>query len=253
MDVTVERVSWSAGGRTILTDISLTVTSGEFVGVIGPNGAGKSSLLRCVYRMNRPSFGNVRVGGDDVWHMSAQESARRTAAVLQNSEPEGGFTVREVVTMGRTPHKRLFDTDTPTDRAAVSDALQRAGLSDLADRQMGTLSGGERQRAMLARAIAQASGVLVLDEPTNHLDPRYQVEILRMARGLNVTVLATFHDLNLAAAYCDRLVVLENGTVALDAAPEEVLSPDRIQRVFGLGADVDRHPRTGLRRITYHH
>ena len=253
MDVAIEKVSWEIGGRAVLNNVSLAIKSHEFVGVVGPNGAGKSSLLRCVYRMNRPSSGTVRVGGENVWRMSARESARRTAVVLQDAGAEGGFTVREVVAMGRTPHSDLLNPDTRNNRQAVHAALERTGLADLAGRALETLSGGERQRAFLARAIAQAPRVLVLDEPTNHLDPRYQADILGLVRDLGITVLATFHDLNLAAAFCDRLVILDGGKVAADGTPREVLSPDAILRAFGIGADVDVHPRTGQPRVTFHH
>ncbi len=251
MRLDIDNVTWGVDGRTILDSVSLAAAPGEFVGLVGPNGAGKSSLLRCVYRVNRPHTGTIRLDGADVWALPARAAARRIAAVLQESGVESGFTVYDAVALGRTPHKGLFDPDTGEDRARVSEALARVGLAALAERALATLSGGERQRAAIARAIAQAPELLVLDEPTNHLDIRHQIETLRLIQALGVTVLASIHDLNLAAAVCDRIYVLADGRIVAQGAPAEVLTAERIGTVWGVAADVDRDPRTRRPRIGY--
>lgn len=251
MRLDIDNVTWGVDGRTILDSVSLAASPGEFVGLIGPNGAGKSSLLRCVYRVNRPRAGAIRLDGVDVWALPARVAARRIAAVLQEPGVESGFNVHDAVALGRTPHKGLFDPDTREDRALVREALARVGLAALAERALATLSGGERQRAVIARAIAQAPELLVLDEPTNHLDIRHQIETLRLVRALGTTVLASVHDLNLAAAVCDRIYVLAAGRIVAQGTPAEVLTSERIRAVWGVAADVDRHPRTRRLRISY--
>ncbi len=245
MRLCIEHVSWQVDGTAILRDTTLRVEPGEFVGLIGPNGSGKSSLLRTIYRVVKPSGGSVTLDEEDVWKLTVREAARRTAVVLQESPTEFDFTVEELVFMGRTPHKGLTDRDTGEDYRIVHDALERVGMTTFAPRHFSTLSGGEKQRVLLARALAQQARFLVLDEPTNHLDIRYQIEMLDLVRGLGVTALAALHDLNLAALYCDRIYVVSKGEIVADGAPEEVLQPALIREVFGIGAEVQPHPRTG--------
>jgi len=245
-DVTVE-----LEGATILTGAGLVVEPGEFVGLVGPNGSGKSTLLRTIYRALRPEVGAVQVGGDDVWDLSARQSAQRTAVVVQEGSADFDFTVLDVVAMGRNPHKGSFDRDTSADRDLCDDALQRVGMAGFAERDFATLSGGEKQRVLVARAIAQETRVLVLDEPTNHLDIRFQLELLDLVRGLGVTTIAAMHDLGLAAGHCDRLCVLEAGMVVADGIPQDVLSADLVARVFGVRLRdwVDRE--TGRTRLAF--
>ncbi len=255
MGVSVDNLVWSAGRREsappILRGVTFDAAPGAFVGIVGPNGAGKSSLLRCIYRFNRPWSGHVAVGGNDVWRLSARESARRTAVVLQDGGEAVGLTVVEVVELGRLPHLALFGGDASADRRIVAEALSIVGMSALATRPLATLSGGERQRVMLARAIAQRPAVLVLDEPTNHLDPRYQIEILRIVRDLGVTVIAAMHDLNQAAMFCDRIVMIRDGTIVADGPPDETLSAAAIESLYGVSVLVDRNPRSGRPRVSF--
>ncbi len=245
MRLHIEHVSWQVDGTVILRDTALRVEPGEFVGLIGPNGSGKSSLLRTIYRAVKPNAGLVTLDEVDVWKLSVREAAQRTAVVLQESPSEFDFTVEELVFMGRTPHKGLTDRDTDEDYRIVHDALERVGMTTFARRHFSTLSGGEKQRVLLARALAQQARFLVLDEPTNHLDIRYQIEMLDLVRSLGVTALAALHDLNLAAVYCDRIYVVSKGEIVAAGAPGEVLQPALIREVFGIGADVQPHPRTG--------
>lgn len=237
--------------RWLLRDIDLHVAQGEFVGLIGPNGSGKTSLLRCAYRFSQPASGQVRLDDHDLWQQSARWSAQRIAVVLQEFPQEFGLSVRDVVAMGRTPHKGLFDGDNAEDAALINQTLARVGLVTFAEHAFATLSGGEKQRVLLARALVQQPGLLILDEPTNHLDPRYQLELLQHLRSLGLSTLASFHDLNLAAAFCDRLYVLADGQLVASGTPSEVLNTELLHRVFGVHALVDRRPLHAYPRITW--
>jgi iron complex transport system ATP-binding protein len=251
MRLAVEGLAWAVEGRAILEDINLHVPPGSFVGLLGPNGSGKSSLLRCIYRVLRPNAGLISLDGEDLSRLSVREVARRTATVLQETPSDFDFRVEDVVLMGRTPHKGMFDRDTSEDQRIVMEALDRVDMGDFAARSFHTLSGGEKQRALIARALVQQAQFLVLDEPTNHLDIRHQLEILDLVRGLGVTALAALHDLNLAASFCDRIYLLHRGRVAACGAPEDLLRPEMIRAVFGVGASVERDPSTGRPRISY--
>lgn len=239
------------GGTTVVSGADILVATGEIAALVGPNGSGKSSLLRTVYRHVRPVSGTVHVDGHDVWTMSPGASARRIAAVPQETRVEFDVTAADIVAMGRTPHKRLFTLDADDDRASVEEALERVGLTGLANRRFATLSGGERQRVLVARALAQRAPVLILDEPTNHLDAQHQFAILELVRQLGVTALLAIHDLNLAAAYCDRVHVLDNGRVRASGPPAKVFTPALLREVFKVTADVLTHPRTGRPHLVF--
>lgn len=193
-------------------------------------------MLRTVYRILRPAVGQVLADGRDVWSMRAREAARVTAAVVQDSPSDLELTVAESVAVGRVPHGRLLSADTAHDRQAVQRAMDAAGVATFADRYVNTLSGGERQRMHLARALAQNPRILILDEPTNHLDIRHQLELLSLIRRLKITTLVTLHDLNLAAAYCDHVVVLAQGSVVATGTPTDVVTPELLHKVFGVTA-----------------
>jgi iron complex transport system ATP-binding protein len=244
-------VGVSIDGVRIIDRCDLVADPGLIIGLVGPNGSGKSTLLRTIYRALRPVAGAVLVGGDDVWSLTARQSARRTAVVAQEAHGDFDFLVEEVVAMGRSPHKGMLDRDTDADHAIIADALARVGMTTFADRVFGTLSGGEKQRVLVARALAQQSQLLVLDEPTNHLDIRAQLELLELVATLGVTTIAALHDLNLAAAYCDRLVVLDHGRLVADGAPTSVLDQALLRRVFGVDAYGSTHPETGRFHLVF--
>ncbi|MEU9357675.1 ABC transporter ATP-binding protein [Streptomyces sp. NPDC048301] len=250
-DLSLEGVTLTAGARHLVRDVSLTASGGQVIGLVGPNGSGKSSLLRSVYRVLRPDTGTVRVDGDDAWTTPVRRLARTVAAVVQEPVADFDLAVREVVAMGRTPHKRLLDGTTAQDTALVEDALTAVDAIHLADRPFDRLSGGERQRVLIARALAQQPGLLVLDEPTNHLDIRHQLEVLGTLRRLRATVLLALHDLNLAAYYCDRLHVLHEGRIVACGTPAEVLTPRLLADVYGVAGEVTVHPRTGAPQVTF--
>jgi len=230
--------------RGIVEDITLHA-SAEVVGIVGPNGSGKSTTLRCVYRALKPDAGVVLIDGTNVH--KRHDVARDLAALTQESQVEFDFTVAEVVEMGRLPH----DRDSVRDARIVRAALATVDMEHLASRSFLSLSGGERQRVLIARAVAQEPRVLVLDEPTNHLDIRHQLDVLALARGLGVTVLTVLHDLNLAASYCDRLYVLDEGRLVASGTPAEVLVPELVAKVFHVTAHVVRHPTTGVPQLLF--
>ncbi len=235
----------------ILSEFSLDIRAGEFVGVIGPNGSGKSTLVRALSRALRPDAGAVLLGEDDLYRVSARASARQIAVVPQDTSVTLDFTVQEVVRMGRAPHlpRSPFATETTADARIAAEALHTAGVADLALRAVTTLSGGERQRVLLARALAQQPQILLLDEPTAHLDLRHQTEMLTLARELaheqGLAVLAVLHDLNLAAAHCDQLVLLSGGHLAAQGRPAEVLTAETLQKVYGARVWIRPHPVSG--------
>lgn len=243
--LSLSNVSVDMNGKRLVSGITLDVAPGEMVGLLGPNGAGKSTLLRTVYAMTKPSTGAVSVNGFDVQTQSPAWIAQNVGAVLQDMPADFPLTVRDVVEMGRSAHKALLVPDTYHDRVLVDAALRLQGLKDLQDRPFRTLSGGERQRALLARALVQQPSILVLDEPTNHLDIRYQLSILEFVRDLQITVVAALHDLNLAARYCDRICMMDDGRIAALGPPTDVLTPVRIANVYGVEMLVQRHPKTG--------
>ncbi|TDD57246.1 ABC transporter ATP-binding protein [Nonomuraea terrae] len=231
MRLDLRGVTVNLDGRPIVHEAGLRVDDGEFVALVGPNGCGKSTLLRTIYRALRPSAGLISVDGDDVHRLPWRESARRTAVVAQETPAELDFTVWEIVLMGRTPYER-----DAADGERCARALDRVGLAGAQDRVYATLSGGEKQRALIARALVQEPRLLLLDEPTSNLDIRHQLEILHLVRELGVATLAVLHDLNQAAAFCDRLYVMSSGRILAGGPPGEVLTPELISQVYGVRA-----------------
>ncbi len=252
MRLQADHVNWSIDGKPILRDVSLAVEPGSITGLIGPNGSGKSTLLRCIYRAQKPDSGTITLDGKDLIRMDSRDSARRIAVVLQEYPSDFQFTVGEIVSMGRNPHKGMFDRDTPADRGIIRDALARVGLAGFSHRNFNTLSGGEKQRVIIARTLAQQPNFLVLDEPTNHLDIRYQLETMELVRDLGLTTLAALHDLNIAADYCDFIHVIDGGRIVASGTPAEVLHPDIIADVFGVGSSVGEDAMTGRLRISFY-
>ena len=245
-------VAYTTGKRAIvaLRDVSLRLAAGELVGLVGPNGSGKTTLIRAVTKTVVPAGGEINLCGDNVTSLSQAEIARRVAVVPQEPLLPEAFTALECVLMGRTPHLKLLQNESAPDFEAARRAMARTNSGELAGRPVGQLSGGERQRVVVARALAQDTPVLLLDEPTAHLDIGHQASVLALMRALcrdeGKAVLAVVHDLTLAAAYCDRLVMLRsNGTVAAEGGASEILRPELLAAVYGAGVDVFPHPRTG--------
>ncbi|GGI06208.1 ABC transporter ATP-binding protein [Egicoccus halophilus] len=228
-------VSFDYGDTTVLDQVGLEATAGQVVGLIGPNGSGKTTLLRTLYASLRPRTGCVAVDGDDVGALRTREVARRLAVVVQEGATDLPVTVAEMVLLGRSPHLGNFQRPGEADHRRAAAALRQVGARHLAGRVFAGLSGGEKQRVLIARAITQGADHLLLDEPTNHLDVRYQHEILQLVRQLEVCTVVVLHDLNLAARYCDRLVLLQDGRVVAAGTPDEVLRPEVLEPVYGIG------------------
>ena len=238
--------------KRIVDQICIHVDEGEFVGVIGPNGSGKSTLLKTIYRILKPTDGSIVINNRNLRDLSLRESAVQTSVVAQHNHYNFDFKVKDIVMMGRSPHKRAMEMDNEEDHRIVKDAINKVDMTPFTDRDFYTLSGGEQQRIILARALAQQTKCLILDEPTNHLDIKYQLQLLDVVKGLNLTVLCALHDLNLAAAYCDRLYLMKEGRIFTSGKPEEILTEEIIREVYGVDVTVEKHKKTGLLNIVYH-
>ena len=238
MTLHADSVTWDRGGAIVVDSVSVHPLPGQTVGLLGPNGSGKSSLLRLLAGLAAPTAGTVGLDGVDLRNAGRREIARAVAVVSQHADADVDVTVHEVVRLGRIPHRGLFGADRATDDAAVAAALEYTGLTDKAERLWHRLSGGERQRVQIARALAQEPRELLLDEPTNHLDIRHQLELMSLVSRLPVTSIIALHDLNLAAMYCDHLVVLQAGGVVAAGPVHEVLTAELIADVYEVDAEV---------------
>lgn len=256
----VSRVDIRLDGTLIIDGVDCSVAAGTFSALLGPNGAGKSTLLAVLAGVERAQGGSIRFGGVELHGMPRRQRARTVSFVEQEASTELALTVRQVVELGRTPHRTLWGDESADDAAVVTEALESTGLTPFAARTFVSLSGGERQRVLLAKAFAQEPRLLLLDEPTNHLDVSAQLSTLSLVRSLTaretggdtgVTVLAALHDLNLAAAYCDHVIVLRRGAVFAAGPTETVLTPELIRDVYDVRADVLRNPTTGRPVIAF--
>lgn len=238
MEIKTQNIHVSFDAREILKGISLAVSKKEFIGIIGPNGSGKSTLLKCIYRILKPQNGAVYLNGQNLRSMSVRSSAQKMAVVAQHNYYNFDFTVRDVVMMGRSPHKKALQRDNAEDFRIIKEALKTVQLEAFADRSFSTLSGGEQQRVILARALAQQTPALILDEPTNHLDITHQLLMMRLVKNLNVTVISAIHDLNIAAAYCDRIYVMKDGQIAGHGTPQEVFTPELLSSIYQVETEI---------------
>ncbi len=244
------------GSRAALVGVSFRVRAGEFVALVGPNGSGKTTLLRTALGFLQPSEGHARIFGDRVEELTPLERARRVAWVPQDEPMRDNVPLLDYVAYGRYAHRGMLEGESVGDRRLALRLLDEVGLGARAADGVLSVSGGERQRAILARALAQEPRLLLLDEPTTHLDIGHQLDLLGRVRALSrsrgVTVVAALHDLNLAARFAGRLVVLSHGRRVADGPPTEVLSEDLLARVWGVSADLERDRRTGLPYLVPH-
>ena len=251
----VKSASWNAprSRKTVLHPISFDLSPGQVLGIVGPNGAGKSTLLRLLYRYHRPASGTVKIDNNDIWKLSARDTARKVAAVLQEQPTDFALTVREIVALGRTPHRTGFGgASGQRDASIIVGALKQLDLGGFAERHLGTLSGGERQRVMVARALAQEPQLLILDEPTNHLDIRHQLEVLKLIRDLPVTIVTSLHDLNMAADVCDQVLLLDDGKAVGFGASQDVFSEIAISKAFHVTARREHLAPSNTNHMTFH-
>jgi len=239
MSLSAERVTWRIGGRTIVDNVSLDVRPGETLGLLGPNGSGKTSLLRLLAGLRQPQAGRIMVEGMDLSTTPRRVIAKRVAFVEQHATTNANLKVIDVVKLGRFPHQSLFSNWSSVDQDAVESALGSAGIAGMRDALWQNLSGGEKQRVQIARALAQSPSELILDEPTNHLDIHHQIGLLRLVKELPVTSIIALHDLNHAAMFCDRLLVMRAGKVVATGSPDEVLTEHLLQEVFAVKARIE--------------
>jgi iron complex transport system ATP-binding protein len=251
--LSLQDISAGYATKLVLEDITLNVPAGEFVGLIGPNGSGKTTLLRVISGALPARRGEVWLRGRKLQEMSRRDVAKIVAHLLQDRALGLAFSVREMVLMGRSPHLPRFGREGERDLAIVERVMDLANVSHVADRPITEISGGERQRALIAMCLAQQPQVLLLDEPTSHLDVGHQLSILDLIRNLNrqsrMTVVAVFHDLNLAAEYCDRLVLLDRGRIAAAGTPVDVLTPEMILNVYKVEVLIERNPVSGAPHV----
>ena len=249
----MEHVSFAYGGGFTLQDVTLSANDTEMVGLIGPNGSGKSTLLKLVSGILSPREGQIHLDGLNLRRSKRREVSQRVAVVPQQFHMPFAFRVEEVVMLGRTPFLRPLSDGDAGHRAVVNQAMESVGVTHLHGRFFNELSGGERQKVVLAMALAQEPRLLLLDEPTAHLDINHQVDILQLLKKLNhengLTVAAAIHDLNLAALYFQRLIMLKEGRIVADGTPATVLTPGIIAEVFGASVQVQRHPVAGVPSI----
>jgi iron complex transport system ATP-binding protein len=251
MSISIRDAVWKAGGTLILDGVTIDVPAGQVLGLLGPNGSGKSSLLRLICGLRPLAGGVIQLDGRDISNLSRRDLSQRLALVEQQATTDMPMTVLDVVQLGRTPHRGALAAWAHHDEDAVAAALRATDMWEKRQQAWRTLSGGERQRVQIARALAQEPTELLLDEPTNHLDIRHQLDLLGLLRRLPVTSVVALHDMNLAAAFCDRLVVLQNGRVAAAGTVADVLTPDLIAGVFGVTVQVSYPARADRPQIAF--
>lgn len=251
--IKIDKLSFSIGERKILDDISFNIKKGYFCSIIGPNGSGKTTLLKHLCNIIQPEKGKIMVEDMDVLDYGVRGLAKTISYVPQDTGIEYDFSVEDVVIMGRAPHLRRFEAEGAKDIEIAQKAMEMTNTLNLRKKNVKNLSGGERQRVVIARALAQEGSILLLDEPTSHLDIQHQIELMDTVKMLNlskkITVVAVLHDLNLAAAYSDYLVMLSNGRVEAYGTPEDVLTVDNIRKVYNLDTMIMKNPINGKPHI----
>jgi iron complex transport system ATP-binding protein len=251
MELTAKDMEIKIGKKEIVKNVSIHVKKQQFVGLIGPNGCGKSTLLKSIYKSLVPQKGMVFLDDLDVLKTSEKKISQRLGVVGQFNEMHFDLSVQQMVMLGRTPHKKMLESDKQEDFEIVEEALITTNLLEYKNRGFLSLSGGEKQRVILARTIAQQPKFMILDEPTNHLDIRYQIEILSCVKSLNIGVLAALHDLEMAAHYCDYLYAIKEGEVYAHGTPEEVLTSDTIQALYQIKCQTYTNPVTNGLSFAY--
>lgn len=244
-----ENLTLGYGKKIIARDLSVAIPDGHFTAIIGPNGCGKSTLLRTLSRLMTPAEGSVFLDGEQIQRFASKEVARRIGLLAQNATTPGDITVQELVARGRYPHQPLFTRWRKEDDEAVSRAMRATGITDLAQQSVDTLSGGQRQRAWIAMVLAQETSIMLLDEPTTWLDISHQIDLLELLSELNrtqgYTLAAVLHDLNQACRYATHLIALRDGEIVAQGAPKEIVTPELIERIYGMRCMIIDDPVAG--------
>lgn len=240
--IKIENLDFKIDEKEILKNIKLKIKKREFIGIIGENGCGKSTLLKNVYRNYIPQKNSVYLDDIELNDYSVKELSRKLSVLSQNQKINFDFSVKEIVEMGRYNRSSLFASN--SNEKDIDDALNQVGMLHLKQASFLTLSGGEMQRVLIARSIAQESEVLLLDEPTNHLDIRYQYQIMDLVKKLNKTVVAVIHDINIASRYCDYIFAMKDGEIKYEGTPENIITSEKINEIFGIEVEVIKHPKT---------
>lgn len=250
----IDKIDFSYMSAKILDGVTFNAKSGDFLGIMGPNGSGKTTLLRCISKILSPQIGTVLIDGREIHNLSKKDIAKNIGVVPQNSTVDFDFTISEIVLMGRTPHTERFKSETSKDFKISENVMKLTNTLHLSERTFDELSGGERQRVIIARALAQEPKVFLLDEATVHLDISSKFEILNLVKNLikqnDIIVIAVFHDLNLAAQYSDKLILLDKGKIVSIGQPSEVLTPKNIEKTYHIDAIVKRHAITNTPYVT---
>jgi len=251
--LTIDGIDCSYGSVNVLKDIQFAVNSGEFLGILGPNGSGKTTLLRSISRVLKPQKGTILIGNENIYKMKTVQVAKQLAVVPQSTPVTFDFTSLEVVLMGRNPHMPRFKMEDKKDLAIARNSMELTRTWEFADRPVTELSGGERQRVIIARALTQEPKILLLDEPTTHLDISNQLEIMdlikRLCKTKKLLIVAVFHDFNLAARYCESIILLNDGKIVAVGKSNETLTSENVRKVFNVDTIVKKHPITGYLHV----
>lgn len=252
MKLEVEDIKYSIDQKLIVKGVSLGIEEGDFVGLIGPNGCGKSTLLKNIYKVYKPDSGKVYIDGRDISKMTNRDTAREMSVMQQENNVEFDMTVYDMVMLGRYAHQNLWNNDKIREREIVENAIKEVGMEGYEERSFISLSGGEKQRTLVARALVQEAPLIILDEPTNHLDIGYQYQIMNILRSQkDLTVFSSIHDMNIAACYCDKIIMMKAGHIVKVGTPEEVMTPEMIKGLFGVDIELTRNPVTGKPNVVF--
>ena len=247
--ITINKLDWAYGKHKILDNINLTIYEGGIYGIIGPNGSGKTTLLKNIACCLAPKKNSIYLADKDITHFSNRSLAKEISYVPQNTDLEFDISVMDIVLMGRSPYIKRFQSESSNDIEVAEHAMKATNTWHLRDKNINMVSGGERQRAIIARALAQETNIMLLDEPVSQLDLHHQLEIMDILKRLSienkVTVIMSIHDLNIAAQFCDRLVLMDNGKIFNEGIPNDIIKEDIVYSVYGVKAIVMKNPVTG--------
>ncbi len=249
--IIVNNLNYTVNNKNILQSVSIKVKEGQFIGIIGPNGSGKTTLLMHIYRVLPVDANVIFVNGMDITKTSVRQSSKFMTVMKQENTSVFDYTNLEMVLMGRSPHKKIYETTDCRDLEIAFSALKYVGMFDDRNRLFNTLSGGEKQRVLMARSLAQETDIFILDEPTNHLDVYYQWNLMKLIKQLNKTVLAVFHDLSIALEYCDYIYVLSEGKNVIEGEASRVMSKEILRDVFRVDGEIVTTSNSNKRVLIY--